>query len=175
MTNRITINASEKEEYCIRHALQYKLRIMRRAQLQEEEELRQGIQWKHATLPNSLLHALEFALIYPLGIFFVYAILPAGNYIEYLLHRRKILREHSNTPLVAIEKSLIGLWGAYGIHSGETKNDYDDIADCISAWISHLYGETIANKLNIRARLDQAKSDQLRKTRSRPEPDSATA
>lgn len=163
------MNASEKEDFCIRYTLQYKLRAMRRAHLKEEKEFCQSIQWKHASRPKSLLHALEFVLIYPLGLIFVYAIFPAGNYIEYLLYRRKLLREQSETHLDLSKKSFIELWYAYGIHSSEANIDNDDIADCVSVWINHLYGEIIANTLNIRTRLNQAKADYLRKTRSRPE------
>jgi hypothetical protein len=170
MPNNMTMKASEKEERCIRYTLRLKLHATRRAQLESESELRQTIQWKKATRPNSLPRALEFALFVPLVLLFVHLIIPVGYHIGYLLYRLKVLLEQFISHRVPSNKSLFALWKAHGIPSSDKKYNYDDIANCISVWIGHLYGESIVNYLDIRTRLDQAKSAHQRRKQSPPGP-----
>lgn len=89
-----------------------------------------------------------------------YAIVPAGSYIEYLRYRWKIAQEQSRAQRAPPEKSLLALWSACErINCLETDFSDDDLADSVSVWVSHLYGDSTADRFHIRARLDEADAD----------------
>ena len=110
-------------------------------------------------VPESWKRRVAWFLLLPIFAFFIYLVIPIGNWIEYSLASRRLKRKPRSDLDVPKEKTISALWSAYGLHSSDTQYTSEDFSDCLCQWAEYLYGQGTAANLQIAKRLAGIEAD----------------
>ena len=123
---------------------------MRRAQLEEHQELRNPSR-AGLDAPESWHDRIVWFLFSPIAALFIYIVSPIGDWVEYSLAYRRLKRNTRSHLDVPEEKTLSALWSTHGLDISSAQHAPVDLSDCLCAWVDYLYGEGTSQRFEMAA------------------------